>query len=112
MKMILSLGVAAALSAPAVGAQTGMPGPAQSSEQPRDSAGMSPPTTTSRNGNLSGGTHDASMPGMTHGTSSAMAADMMVMTNGKWMMGDRPATKAEITAHKRMMKQEKMSKPM
>lgn len=110
MKLILTL-AAAALATTAAVAQTTSPGPSQSSEQPRDSAGMSPPTTTSPNGNLSGGSHDASMPGMTHGTSSMASADGMVMTNGKWMMGDRFATKAEIKEHKRMMKADQ-TKPM
>lgn len=65
------------------------PGAGQSTMPPQDAAGMS---------------------SMSSGTGSAMAADGMMMSNGKWMMGDRPATKAEIKAHKDMMKAQ--NKPM
>ena len=42
---------------------------------------------------------------------SGKAMDGMTLRNNRWMMGDRRATKAEIAAHKRMMKAHK-SMPM
>jgi hypothetical protein len=46
--------------------------------------------------------------------SSSMSSDGITMQNGKMMMGDRIATKAEIAKHKKMMKMQKtkMMKPM
>ena len=85
---------------------------AQTSQMAPANDPVAAPGPASPTGDMAGGTHDSSMAGMSHGSSSTMSTDGMMMTNGKWMMGDRPATKAEIKAHKDMMKQEKMSKPM
>lgn len=56
---------------------------------------------------------NTAMPGTTSGMSNG-SADMagmdhgaMMQKDGKWMMGDRPATKAEIASHKKMMKDQK-----
>ena len=110
MKMFIYAATALLAAAPlAVTAQTA-PGPSQSNQQPRDTAGMSPPATTTANGNLSGGSYEANAPGRTEGSGTPMAsADGMTMKEGKWMMGDRPASKAEIAKHKRMMKHDKMA---
>ena len=70
--------------------------------------------------------HDSSMTGSTPMKPGSMGAstmpgdamaknghamDGMTMKNNRWMMGERRATKAEIAAHKRMMKAHK-SMPM
>ncbi len=109
MKTIAVLSAVALFAATAAAAQTA-PGPSQSNQQTRDTAGMSPPSTTSANGNLSGGSYEANAPGRTAGSGeSAMAADGLTMKEGKWMMGDRPATKSEISKHNKLMRADKMT---
>lgn len=41
---------------------------------------------------------------MAHAPNTTASAETMTERDGKWYMGDRPATKAEIKAHKQMMK--------
>ena len=56
----------------------------------------------SNNPTDSGSTVSTSNPSGTVGTASdTMAADTMTAKNGKWMMGDRKATKAEIADWKK-----------
>ncbi len=110
MKTMMMLTAAALLAGTAATAQTA-PGPSQSNQQTPDTAGMSPPSTTTANGNLSGGSYEANNTGRTAGSGeSMMTADGMTQKEGKWMMGDRPATKAEVAQHKKMMKADKMAK--
>lgn len=88
MKIFLVL-TAAALASTAAIAQTPTD-PAAQSMQP----GMSAPTAP-----MPADTSSAST-----GSTTTAAADMMTERDGKWYVGDRPATKAEIKAHKKMMK--------
>ena len=62
--------------------------------QSTSGSGMSPASDSMASGSMS---KDAMAKG-------GMMDDGMSMKNGKMMMGDRRATRAEIAAHKKMMK--------
>ncbi|TRW16863.1 hypothetical protein [Glacieibacterium frigidum] len=102
MKIFLTL-TAAALASTAAIAQTASPG-APAMQQPGMSAPTTAPTapTTTDTAPMASDTAPAASAAPA-GTTTA-SAEMMVERDGKWFMGDRPATKAEIKAHKKMMK--------
>ena len=94
MTMRFALMAATLFAGTAVAAQT--TGSTTTPDSTMSGGQMGPSSTTTDPGMSSTG---AGAPAM-----APNAADGMMQKDGKWMMGDRPATKAEIAAHKKAMK--------
>ena len=113
----LMIATAALLASSAAFAQVGSPG------APATAGGTGamavPPAATETMGPSAGGTSGMSASEAPSGssadgtvgstTTTDTASGSMTQVGGKWMVGDRPATRSEIAAHKKAMKS---SKPM
>lgn len=106
MRVMMIGATAALLMAGAAGAQT-----TGTTTTLPDGMGTPPAAGTSTESTTSTTTTDTTTgvggqtaPGQVDATTGAGTADMLVEKDGKWMKGDREATKAEIAAHKKAMK--------